>query len=302
MQWSVNFVVGILGNVACLQSTLDDQLLERLELENFRGFERHTLPIRPLTVIVGQNNAGKSTIVEALRLLSLVIARSTTLAYKQPPDWVERPKREFGILPSLRNIEIQFSTLTHQYADPPSTATAVLSSGISVKAYVNDGRLFAVIRDPAGEIIKTQKAARTLGIPQVAIMPQIGPVLRGGQSAPSEARVRTELSQRAEARKEDVFDNIASELQARNRKWQAGRTNKEARKLLAALTAQPSGILAAAPGKSLLSELSRWSAENHGVGLSQAGIAAEMRADEIDLEIRQVLKAIEDRVAFPSNM
>ena len=583
-------------------------MLERLELENFRGFERHALPVRPLTVIVGQNNAGKSTIVEALRLLSLVIARSTTLSYKQPPDWAERPKREYGILPSLRNIEIEFSTLTHQYADPPSTATAFMSSGISVKVYISNGRLFAVIRDPAGQIIKTQSTARMLGIPQVAIMPQIGPVqrqedilnpyyvraaldsplaslhfrnqlnvlyerfpdfttvventwpgvqvqqlvgqggepgdplsllvrndgfvgevgvmghglqmwlqtmwfltrakgagtiildepdvymhpdlqrrlikflrgrfpqiimtshsvelvsevepddllvvdkerpkssfasslpavqrvvervgstqnvhlarlwrsrrflmlegkdidflarfhetlfpeaeslrsvpqmsiggwggwrlaigssmtltnafgetvttycildpdyhtteerrhrldeaqqqnvslhiwdrkeienyllvptaiaryiakrVRSGQSAPSEAAVRSELLQRAEARKEDVFDNIASELQARNRKWLPGRANKEARKLLSDLTAQPSGILAAAPGKALLSELSHWSAENYGVGLSHAGIAAEMTANEIDVEIRQVLKAIESRVAFSSNV
>lgn len=157
---------------------LDAIMLDHIELENFRSFAHHTLPLAPLTVIVGQDNAGKSTIVEALRLLSLAIARCTRLPYKEPPAWTGHPKREYGVSPSLRNIEIEFSTLTHQYAEPPSTATVVLSSGVSVTAYIDNAKLFAVLRDPAGQIVKTREAARRLRIPEVAIMPQIGPVQR----------------------------------------------------------------------------------------------------------------------------
>ncbi|PYS69901.1 MAG: hypothetical protein DMF73_13950 [Acidobacteria bacterium] len=43
-------------------------MLTKLILRNFRGFENHELPLRETTVIVGRNNAGKSTVVEALRL------------------------------------------------------------------------------------------------------------------------------------------------------------------------------------------------------------------------------------------
>ncbi len=584
---------------------LDALMLDHIKLENFRGFERHTLPLAPLTVIVGQNNAGKSTIVEALRLLSLAITRCTRLSYGTPPAWTGRPKREYGISPSLRNVEIEFSTLTHQYADPPSTATVVFSSGVSVTAYIDDARLFAVIRDPAGQIVKTAGAARGLNIPQVAIMPQIGPVQRkesilradyiraaldsplaslhfrnqlnvfykqfrdfkrvveetwpgvqvqrldgrggipgdslrlwvrnggfvgeagvmghglqmwlqtmwfltrargagtvildepdvymhpdlqrrlirflrgrfpqivmtshsvelvsevepddllvvdkerpsssfasslpavqrivervgsthnvhlarlwrarrflmlegkdidiltrfhetlfpvaesmrsvprmsiggwGGwklaigssmalnnafgeaivtycildsdyhvleeqqerlnearqrgvclhiwnrkeienyllvpsaiaryiakhardtQRAPDEDAVRAKLLQLAEEKKEEVFDAIASEIQARNRKWLAGRVNQEARRRLSTLTAQSGGILTAMPGKALLSGLSQWSGDDFGVGLSHSGIAAEMTASEIDAEVKHVLESIERGVVFP---
>ncbi len=151
-------------------------MLDHIELDNFRGFAHHTLPLAPLTVIVGQNNAGKSTIVEALRLLSLAISRSASVAYKALPAWAGRPKREYGISPSLRNVEIEFSTLTHQYAAPPSTATVVPASGVSLTAFIDNARLFVVLRNPAGEVVKTQGAARALGMPQVAILPQIGPV------------------------------------------------------------------------------------------------------------------------------
>jgi AAA15 family ATPase/GTPase len=37
-------------------------MLNRLTLENFRGFAKHSLSFSELTIIVGKNNAGKSTI------------------------------------------------------------------------------------------------------------------------------------------------------------------------------------------------------------------------------------------------
>ncbi len=37
-----------------------------LEIENFRGIERGTIPFREHTVLIGPNNSGKTTIIEAL--------------------------------------------------------------------------------------------------------------------------------------------------------------------------------------------------------------------------------------------
>jgi AAA15 family ATPase/GTPase len=50
-------------------------MLSEITFRNFKCFSRHTIPLRPVTVIVGRNNAGKSTVVEALRLVSLVVSR-----------------------------------------------------------------------------------------------------------------------------------------------------------------------------------------------------------------------------------
>jgi AAA15 family ATPase/GTPase len=35
-------------------------MLTGLTVENFRGFDKHKIPLNEVTVIVGQNNAGKS--------------------------------------------------------------------------------------------------------------------------------------------------------------------------------------------------------------------------------------------------
>lgn len=42
--------------------------IEKIHIQNFRGIEDLVLPLDELTVLVGENNAGKSTIVEALQI------------------------------------------------------------------------------------------------------------------------------------------------------------------------------------------------------------------------------------------
>ena len=43
--------------------------LKDLTIMNFRGIRSLVLPLDGLTVLIGENNAGKSTILEAIRLV-----------------------------------------------------------------------------------------------------------------------------------------------------------------------------------------------------------------------------------------
>ena len=60
-------------------------MITSLTLENFRGFDKHVIHFKQKTLLVGKNNAGKSTCVEALRLVSLVTERLANLSWKRPP-------------------------------------------------------------------------------------------------------------------------------------------------------------------------------------------------------------------------
>jgi predicted ATP-dependent endonuclease of OLD family len=44
-------------------------MLEILNIKNYRCFEDHTVNFHESTVVVGKNNAGKSTIIEALYII-----------------------------------------------------------------------------------------------------------------------------------------------------------------------------------------------------------------------------------------
>jgi len=109
-----------------------------LLLQNFRGFEDHKIPFHSGTaVIVGRNNAGKSTIVEALRLVSL-ITRYQRLDFCSVPHWLDRPKREKGVKPSIRNLDLSLESAFHRYRDPPAIVACTFETGQSVTIYIGN--------------------------------------------------------------------------------------------------------------------------------------------------------------------
>lgn len=152
-------------------------MIDLLRLRNFRGFEDHSMPLRPLTLIVGRNNAGKSSLVEALRLISLVTTRIHGLGFHEGPAWGGIPKREVGVRPSLKGAEISFGTLFHRYGDPPAIIEATFTNGTGLRLYLGgEDTVHAVILDTKGQPARSKAAAIKLGLPTVEILPQVAPL------------------------------------------------------------------------------------------------------------------------------
>ncbi|HWN95195.1 MAG TPA: AAA family ATPase, partial [Methylomirabilota bacterium] len=152
-------------------------MIKELRLENFRGFDDHRIPFNPrTTVVVGKNNAGKSTIVEALRLVSL-ITRYQRPEFHAVPSLLDRPRREKGVNPSLQNIELNLESAFHRYSNPPAIITCTFEKGETITIYIGkDAQIHAVIRDGRGDLIVTPTQASTFRLPKVQILPQIAPL------------------------------------------------------------------------------------------------------------------------------
>lgn len=70
------------------RSVGDSRILTSLHLRNFRAFEDQTIDFAPITILVGPNNAGKSSILGAVRLLAQTV---------DSPDWdIPLLLKEFG--------------------------------------------------------------------------------------------------------------------------------------------------------------------------------------------------------------
>jgi len=152
-------------------------MLTTLSLTNFRRFDDYELTLKPRTVIVGPNNAGKSTIVDALRLVSLVANRLGGLRFERVPDWLTDPVGTHGVAPSLRDLNTNLRTIFHDYQAPPSIVTAHFAGGESVRVYVGSGeRVFAIVHDSLDRLVTSKADAHKLQFPRVAIQPQVAPV------------------------------------------------------------------------------------------------------------------------------
>lgn len=153
-------------------------MLTELQLTNFKGFSRHTIPLREVSVLVGRNNAGKSTLIEALRLIAIVADRYTALAYREPPAWTDLPLVHRGVSPSLRGLEFNFDTAFHGLGDGPAIISAKFKSRERITVYVGPGELHAVIFDTKGRPVSSKGQALRVDLPRVSIQAQVGPLVR----------------------------------------------------------------------------------------------------------------------------
>lgn len=67
-------------------------MLRRLELKKFRGFTDLTLELRPVTVVVGPNSSGKTSILRAIHLatraLAMALAEGSPWLNEKSPGWI----------------------------------------------------------------------------------------------------------------------------------------------------------------------------------------------------------------------
>lgn len=154
-------------------------MLTKLHIKNYRCFDNHTISLKKTAIIVGPNNAGKSTIVEALRIVSLVVSRYTALPFRDSPEWVTLPKVCKGVSPSLKGVEFNSLSIFHRYGNPPAILTALFDTGASVEIYIGPNtEIFAIIKDPEGQLVLNKSRALKIPLPSVSILPQIAPLSR----------------------------------------------------------------------------------------------------------------------------
>ena len=152
-------------------------MLISFQLRNYRCFDSHEVSFHDLNVIVGANNAGKSTLVEALRLLGLVVRKYKGITYVRAPEWTELSGRLVGVCPAMGDIDLRGGSVFHRYGNPPASISAKFSDGSKVEVYVGEhNRIFGVLYDSTGDLIRSKSQARSVDIPEIAILPQIGPL------------------------------------------------------------------------------------------------------------------------------
>ncbi len=152
-------------------------MLNKLRLKNFRCFKDTVISLKDLTIVVGKNNAGKSTLIEALRILALVSNKITKVNYVYAPIWLNFNETILGISPSIEGLEISTKGIFYMYGDPPAIIEADFTCNSKITIYIGeDAMIFATIHNSAGKNIESKKFASTLKLDDIKILPQITPL------------------------------------------------------------------------------------------------------------------------------
>jgi energy-coupling factor transporter ATP-binding protein EcfA2 len=150
-------------------------MLREIRLRNFRCFNDQTVGFQRTTVIVGRNNSGKSTIVEALNLVAAVVNRRSA-TFTAAPSWLGLSKFQRVIAPGISHLNLNLSTAFHRYGEPPAEITASFENGAIVRVFVGrEDTIYATVQAQKDWVTSSGQFV-ALSIPWIYVLPQVGPV------------------------------------------------------------------------------------------------------------------------------
>lgn len=155
-------------------------MLRSLTLKNFRGFREHRIDFGREVILIGKNNAGKTTIIEALRVLSVCQSRASGAAFIACPSWLDTHCSGPGFRPSLETIDFDFSNVQHSYnVDSPAIIKAKLTNGNEVAIFIgrNASELFCQLRIKGREAVHNRNLMKANNFGVTKVMPPIGSLL-----------------------------------------------------------------------------------------------------------------------------
>ena len=176
-------------------------MLKKVHFKNYRCFENSEILFRRTAIVVGQNNAGKSTIVEALRILSAVAQKFKHANYVSPPKSLGLPIVTKGIKVNIDYLKIDLRSVVNQYKEDDGIFAEIVGyfdEKINIHIYLSSEFVFATI-EVDQHPIRNIAAARKIPDIQLYIMPQIG-LIREDERKLSPETVKTHMYTRLASR------------------------------------------------------------------------------------------------------
>lgn len=169
-------------------------MLKKLLLHNYRCFENSEISFRDTAIIVGNNNAGKSTLAEALRIVGECSQKFKRANYTFAPSQLCLPALTKGFTLKVDHLRIDLRTIVYQYRTDFASIHAGFDNDVCINVYLTSEVVFATV-EKQGSLIVNRTQAQKMDDLQLFVMPQIG-LIREEEPRLSEDTVRRDISTR----------------------------------------------------------------------------------------------------------
>jgi energy-coupling factor transporter ATP-binding protein EcfA2 len=145
---------------------------QSVEFRNYKALKHFSIKLNEFNVLVGPNNAGKSTIIGAFRFLSEGIRK----ARSKSPGYVHAA-RTTGYQIPLSDIPIATENIFSDYDDSePATIDFVLASGARLQLLFPENDLCYLIPHPTGRPVRNPSDFKRAFDVTIGFVPVLGPV------------------------------------------------------------------------------------------------------------------------------
>ena len=149
-------------------------MIKKIHIENYKCYKKSSLSFKDVTVIVGSNNAGKSTLIEALRLVSYAASKYLSVNYSELPTYFGLPKVVKGFKINASNLMIDLRSSLYQLEGTYAKIDVEFESKEHIVIYLDTEMAYACIQDKDKNYISSKSQAKHLNLSAVKIMPQLG--------------------------------------------------------------------------------------------------------------------------------
>jgi len=155
-------------------------VIRSIALKNFRGFKDHTVDFTSFCLMIGQNNAGKTTLIEALRIASTALQKSTSASFVMAPDFLGSEITGSVFRFSVETIDIEHRGLHYNY---DSSEPAIIkiryknNCGVNIAIGETVSEMYCQLMNPAGKKVMSKGQAASSKFRRIYVMPPIGALL-----------------------------------------------------------------------------------------------------------------------------
>lgn len=145
-----------------------------MSFSHFKAFSSFNLHLRSFNILVGPNNAGKSTILAAFRILSAAIRRASS----RNPEAVNGPRGpQLGYAVDISAISVAEENIFYNYDNSqPATIRFKLSNGIELVLYFPErGKCIMIVETVKGRITSPSQFKSQCRC-SIGSVPILGPV------------------------------------------------------------------------------------------------------------------------------
>ncbi|MCV9960702.1 AAA family ATPase [Pararhizobium sp. BT-229] len=193
-------------------------MLTEIRLTNFRKFESYVISCKKGNVLVGPNNAGKSGIIEALRILDNCIR----LTKRKVPYSIQVPSGDVldGFLIPESSIDVELSHSSHNYIDSPSIIEYKIANGTKAIVIIKRDEQVKFLLDGGGPRINSVSKVQKYFPLELTIVPTLGPLERE-ESFVQDETIKKSISKKTSSRHfrnvwyrktQTEFDNFAVDV------------------------------------------------------------------------------------------
>lgn len=146
--------------------------LRKIEIKNYKCFKHVSFNFRKNNILIGENNAGKSTAIEAIKLLAFGIDKLKNGNFIQCPTEISQVSTDRCVKLNIADLLIDLNYASYKYEGGTTVITGYFNNSCNIKIYVIEKNVYAMAFDSNNKCLSSKIKIKNINLPSIFVMPR----------------------------------------------------------------------------------------------------------------------------------